>query len=256
VGASAAVTLDAWPGESRRGRSVYIYPFVEEKTRTLKVRFSFANPDLKLKPGMYANVEMSSSLGNGLTVPSDAVLDAGRGQIVFVAEGDGYFQPRAVSLGQRIDGRVQILTGLNEGDEVATGAAFFLDSESQLRAAAGGWESQASPAAPDAQAAGVSVTFDTDPNPPRSGDNTYDVRVTDSRGQAIADAQVKVTLYMPPMPSMNMPAMMSDAALTHVADGLYRGKGTVSMAGRWDVTIAVTRDGRRLASKQTTLVAR
>jgi len=256
VGASAAVTLDAWPGESRRGRSVYIYPFVEEKTRTLKVRFSFANPDLRLKPGMYANVEMSSSLGDGLTVPSDAVLDAGRGQIVFVAEGDGYFEPRTVGVGQRVGDRVQILTGLNEGDEVATGAVFFLDSESQLRAAAGGWESQATPSAPDAQAAGVSVTFDTDPSPPRSGDNTYGVRVTGSDGKAITDAHVKVTLYMPPMPSMNMPAMTSDATLTHVGDGLYRGKGTVSMAGRWDVTIAVTRDGRRLASKQMTLVAR
>lgn len=256
VGASAAVTLDAWPGESRRGRSVYIYPFVEEKTRTLKVRFSFANPDLRLKPGMYANVEISSSLGNGLTVPSDAVLDAGRGQIVFVAEGDGYFQPRPVSVGQRIDGRVQILTGLNDGDEVATGAAFFLDSESQLRAAAGGWEHQASPAAPDPQTSGVSVTFDTDPKPPRTGDNTYDVRVTDGGGKPIADAQVRVTLYMPPMPSMNMPAMTSDATLTHVADGLYRGKGTMSMAGRWDATVTVTRDGRRLATKQTTVVAR
>jgi Cu(I)/Ag(I) efflux system membrane fusion protein/cobalt-zinc-cadmium efflux system membrane fusion protein len=256
VGAPAAVTLDAWPGESRRGRSVYIYPFVEEKTRTLRVRFAFANPDLRLKPGMYANVEMSSSLGNGLTVPSDAVLDAGRGQIVFVAEGDGYFEPRTVSVGQRIDGRVQILTGLKEGDEVATGAAFFLDSESQLRAAAGGWDSLASPSSPDAPAAGVSVTFTTEPSPPRSGDNTYDVRLTGSDGTAIADAQVKVTLYMPPMPSMNMPAMTSDATLTHVGGGLYRGTGNVSMAGRWDVTIAVTRDGRRLASKQTTLVAR
>jgi hypothetical protein len=102
----------------------------------------------------------------------------------------------------------------------------------------------------------VSVTFSTDPSPPRSGEHTFDVRVTDSSGAAIGDAQVKVTLYMPPMPSMNMPAMTSDATLMHVADGLYRGKGNVTMAGRWDVTIAVTRDGRRLASKQTTLVAR
>jgi RND family efflux transporter MFP subunit len=256
VGASAAVTLDAWPGESRRGRSVYIYPFVEEKTRTLRVRFSFPNSDLRLKPGMYANVEMTSSLGSGLTVPADSVLDAGREQIVFVAEGDGYFQPRQVGAGRRVGDRVQILTGLNEGDEVATGAAFFLDSESQLRAAAGGWEAQAAPAPSDPQAAGVSVSFNTQPSPPRSGENTFEVRVIDSGGTPIADAQVKVTLYMPPMPSMNMPAMTSDATLTHAADGVYRGKGTVSMAGRWDVTIAVTRDGRRLASKQMTLVAR
>jgi RND family efflux transporter MFP subunit len=255
VGASANVTLDAWPGESRRGKAVYIYPYVEEKTRTIKVRYAFPNSDLRLKPGMYANVEMSSSLGDGLTVPSDAVLDAGREQIVFVAEGDGYFQPRTVSVGRRVDGRVQILGGLSEGDEVATGAAFFLDSESQLRAAAGGWEPQAA-APPDVQAPGVGVAFNTQPDPPRSGENTLEVRVTDRDGKAIADAQVKVTLYMPAMPSMNMPAMTSEATLAHAADGVYRGKGDVPMAGRWDVTIAVTRDGRRLASKQTTLVAR
>jgi RND family efflux transporter MFP subunit len=256
VGAAASVTLDAWPGESRRGKVVYVYPFVEEKTRAVRVRFAFANHDLRLKPGMYANVDLSSSLGSGLTVPSDAVLDAGREQIVFVAEGDGYFQPRRVTAGRRLDARVQILSGLDEGDEVAAGAAFFLDSESQLRAAAGGWEPQesATPAAP--QRAATDVTFATKPDPPRTGANTFEVRVTDGGGRPIADAQVKVTLYMPPMPSMNMPAMSSEATLAHVANGVYRGTGDVSMSGRWDVTIAVMRGSRRIATKQTTIVVR
>jgi RND family efflux transporter MFP subunit len=256
VGASATVTLEAWPGESRRGRVVYVYPFVEEKTRTLKVRFAFPNPDLRLKPGMYANVDLSSSLGSGLTVPSDAVLDAGRDQIVFVAEGGGYFQPRTVTAGRRLDGRVQILSGLREGDEVATGAAFFLDSESQLRAAAGGWERPEVGTSTDPKTAGVGVTFAMQPDPPRRGTNTFEVRVTEVEGQPVADARVTVTLYMPPMPSMNMPAMSSAATLGHVGDGVYRGTGEVSMSGRWDVTIAVTRGDRRLATKQTTVVAR
>jgi Cu(I)/Ag(I) efflux system membrane fusion protein len=256
AGAPATVTLDAWPGESRRGRAVYIYPFVEEQTRTLRVRFAFPNPDLRLKPGMYANVELSSSLGSGLTVPSDAVLDAGREQIVFVAEGDGYFQPRPVKAGRQLDGRVQILEGLRDGEEVATGAAFFLDSESQLRAAAGGWEPQATDPATASAASAIGVTFSTRPDPPRSGANTFEVRLTDAGGTPIDGAQVKVTLYMPPMPSMNMPAMSSEATLPRHAGGVYRGTGDVSMPGRWDVTIAVTRDGHRLATKRTTLVAR
>jgi nitrogen fixation protein FixH len=82
------------------------------------------------------------------------------------------------------------------------------------------------------------------------------VRVTDRDGKAVTDAQVKVTFSMPAMPSMNMPAMTTGASLAHAADGLYRGTGEVPMSGRWDVTIAVTRDGRRLATKQTTVVAR
>lgn len=254
TGAKATVTLDAWPGESRHGRAVYIYPFVDEKTRTLKVRFAFANPDVRLKPGMYANVQMTSASGSGLMVPADALLDAGREQIVFVAEGDGYFQPRRVEAGRRIGDRVQILSGLREGDEVATGAAFFLDSESQLRAAAGGWDKSAvDAAAPDQPAVGV--VFRTRPDPVRSGENAFEVTLSEG-DKPVLDALVKVTFFMAAMPSMNMPAMSSEAKLAHTGNGVYAGTGVVSMAGRWDVTIAATRDGRRIASKQTTVVAR
>jgi RND family efflux transporter MFP subunit len=256
VGMPASVTVDARPGEVLRGRSVYIYPFVEEKTRTLKVRLAFANPNVRLKPGMYANVEMQSSLGRGLTVPADAVLDSGRGQLVFVAEGEGHYEPRKVQVGQRLGDRVQILEGLKQGDEVATGAAFFLDSESQLRAAAGGWESTAPPPSGAATAAALSIELRVGPEPPRTGENTFEARVTDAAGRAITDAQVAVVLSMPAMPAMNMPAMRSEARLAHAGDGLYRGAGLVSMAGRWDVTVTVVRGGQRLGSKHTTVVVR
>jgi RND family efflux transporter MFP subunit len=261
VGAPAVVTLDAWPGEERRGKAVYIYPFVEEKTRTLKVRYAFPNPGLRLKPGMYANVEMKAAGESGVTIPRDALLDAGRDQLVFVASGDGYFEPRRVQAGQPGGDRVQILSGLKEGEHVAVGAAFFLDSESQLRAAAGGWESTAAPDAASAPAgpangsAGPSISFTTEPSPPRSGENVFQVRLTAPDGTPVADAQVKVVLFMPAMPSMNMPAMSSEAQLAHAGGGLYRGAGMVSMAGRWDVTVTVTRGGSRF-TRQTTVVAR
>jgi len=72
----------------------------------------------------------------------------------------------------------------------------------------------------------------------------------------VTDAEVSVRLYMAPMPSMNMPAMRSDARLVHVADGLYRGQGNVTMSGRWDVTVTATRAGERLASRQLSIVAK
>jgi membrane fusion protein, copper/silver efflux system len=256
TGSTARVTLDAWPGEGMTGRAVYIYPFVEEQTRAIRVRFEFPNPNQRLKPGMFANVELTASLGSGVTIPTEALLDSGRERVVFVSEGDGYFQPRQVQTGHRVGDRVQITDGLAPGETIASGAAFFLDSESQLRAAAGGWESQAAEEGPAATAEALSIAFRTVPDPPRSGQNTFEVDVTDPSGQPITDAQVRVVLYMPAMPSMNMPAMSSEATLAHAAGGTYRGPGRISMSGRWDVTVTVTRNGARLGSRQTTLVAR
>ena len=140
IGTMAAVTIDAYPGERFSGRVTYIYPYLDEKTRTNKVRFAFANPRGRLKPGMFANVEVPVGGGTGLTVPTNAVLDSGTEQIVFVAQGDGVFEPRTVKVGRRLGDSMQILDGLKEGEQVATGAAFFLDSESQLRASLQGYE--------------------------------------------------------------------------------------------------------------------
>ena len=255
-GAPASVTIDAWPGESLQGKAVYIYPFVEEKTRTLKVRFAFPNRRQRLKPGMYANVALRATLGTGLTIPADALLDAGRQQLVFVSTGEGYYQPRKVQAGQRLGDRVQILDGLEAGERVATGASFFLDSESQLRAAAGGWEEQKADTAGAAAGNGLAITLSTTPDPPRNGENEFSVVVKNAAGAAVEDAQVKVVLYMPAMPSMNMPAMTSEATLAHGGGGTYRGKGMVSMAGRWDVTVTVSRGSDRLGTRQTSIVAR
>lgn len=257
AGAPATVTLDAWPGERFQGRAVYVYPFVEEQTRTIKVRFAFPNHNQRLKPGMFANVTFAASIGTGITVPSDALLDAGHEHLVFVAEGDGYFQPRRVQTGQRVGDRVQITEGLAAGETVAAGAAFFLDSESQLRAAASSWDAAETPTGADAATtSSLSIGFRTVPDPPRNGQNTFEVDVTDPAGQPVTGADVRVVLYMPAMPSMNMPAMSSEVRLSPTSGGTYRGTGPISMSGRWDVTITVTRNGARLGSRQTTLVAK
>lgn len=256
VGVPAVVTLDAQPGISRRGHAVYIYPSVDEKTRTLKVRFAFPNPALQLKPGMYANVDIVSIIGSGLTIPVDALIDAGREQLVFVAEGDGYYQPRNVQIGQRLIDRVQVTAGLKEGEQVATGAAFFLDAESQLRGAAGHWGASAAEGPNQQVSDALKITVRTEPDPPRSGDAIFEARVMDPGGNPVTGAQVNVRLYMAAMPSMSMPAMTSEAKLADTGVGTYRAPVNIPTTGRWDVTVTVLREGQRIGSKQTTVVAR
>lgn len=257
VGQRATITLDTYPGERFTGRAIYIYPTVEEKTRTAKVRFELPNARGRLKPGMFANVELEGPRTAGLTIPANALLDSGMQQVVFVAQGDGVFEPRPVKAGRRMGDAVQILDGLKEGEQVATSAAFFLDSESQLRAALEGFE--ATPTGTQAAGAArerLTITFRSQPDPPRTGENNFEVTVKDASGQPIADGEVSVQFYMAAMPTMNMPAMRNETKLEAVGGGVYRGTGQVMMAGRWDVTVSVMRQGQRLGSKQFGVVAR
>jgi membrane fusion protein, copper/silver efflux system len=254
VGRSAKVTFDAYPGSQFSARVVYVYPYLNEETRTNRVRFELPNPDGRLRPGMFANVELQASAGTGLTIPTDALLDSGAEQIVFVALGDGRFEPRRVKAGRRLGGEVQILEGLKEGEQVAAGAAFFLDSESQLRGALAGYE--ASPATPGVPPTSLVISLQTDPSPPRTGENVFVVTVKDRDGKLIADADVAVQLFMPAMPTMNMPAMRSEVKLAPAGAGTYRGTGQILMTGRWEATVIVSKAGRRLGNTQTTLVAR
>lgn len=257
VGQRAIVTLDAYPGEQFPGRATYVYPFVEEKTRTVKVRFQLSNAQGRLKPGMYANVELMAPGAMGLMVPADALLDSGTKQVVFVAMGDGYFEPRPVKAGRRFGDTVEITEGLKEGEQVASGATFFLDSESQLRAAVQGFETpQSAPATAAAPGERIGITFRLQPDPPRVGENVMEVSVRDASGQPISDAGVSVIFFMAAMPVMNMPAVRNEATLPPVGGGAYRGLGQVTTAGRWDVTVTVTRGGARLGSQQFAIVAR
>lgn len=138
MGETARVTLQALPGRTFAARVNYIQPQVDPTTRTLKVRLDMDNPGTILKPDMYANVEFRISLPSKLTVPADAVLDAGERKTVFVDRGNGYFEPRQVTTGERDGERIQILSGLTGGERVVTSGNFLVDSESQMKAAAAG----------------------------------------------------------------------------------------------------------------------
>jgi Cu(I)/Ag(I) efflux system membrane fusion protein/cobalt-zinc-cadmium efflux system membrane fusion protein len=258
VGAPATVTLDAYPGQNFAGRAIYIYPYVDENSRTAKVRMQFANPGGRLKPGMFAHVELRGAEASGLTIPADALLDSGKEQIVFVAEGDGMFSPRHVTAGRRTADVVEITKGLKEGEQVATGAAFFLDSESQLRAGLQNYEppAGASSSTVSTPSERLNIAFRPQPDPPRTGESTFEVTVKDSAGMPVADAEVTATLFMPAMPTMNMPAMRSATTLASVGNGVYRGTGQVLMVGRWDVTVNVSKGGQRLGTGQFALTAK
>ncbi len=135
TGLEVKASLSYYPGESFSGKIAYIYPYLKPETRTNQVRIEAPNAGLKLKPGMFANLEVSVDYGTKLAVPADAVLDAGVKKFVFVAKGDGYFEPREVTLGVTGSGIYEVLGGVTEGENVVTSANVLVDSESSLKAA-------------------------------------------------------------------------------------------------------------------------
>jgi Cu(I)/Ag(I) efflux system membrane fusion protein/cobalt-zinc-cadmium efflux system membrane fusion protein len=151
VGQKARIILPYVGSEPIESTVSYIYPFVEPKTRTVKARFDIDNPDFVFKPDMYVNVRLESEpVADALTIPVEAVLHSGEKQTVFVALGDGKFEPRQVKTGmQNDDGDIEIVQGLLEGEHVVTSAQFMLDSESKLREAI---QKMLEPQAPSAEA--------------------------------------------------------------------------------------------------------
>jgi multidrug efflux pump subunit AcrA (membrane-fusion protein) len=137
LGQEATVTLSYLSDREFRGRVTYIYPNVDEKTRTARVRMEFHNPGYFLKPGMFATVKIVSELEpSALLIPDMAILRSGEKTTVFVALEGGKFDPRAVTLGPQAENdEYQVLSGLREGERIVVSGQFMLDSESQLREA-------------------------------------------------------------------------------------------------------------------------
>ena len=128
--------LEAIPGKVFTGRVGYIYPYAEAKTRTIKVRLEFANPDLDLRPDMFADVTIQAQRKvDAVVIPSEAVVRSGEREQVFVVRGPGKFEPRTVKTGVQSQGLVQIIDGVSPGEEVVTSSQFLIDSESKLREA-------------------------------------------------------------------------------------------------------------------------
>ncbi len=123
--------------EPLAGTIDYVYPTVDARSRTIKVRIVVANPRGELRPGNFATVELPVRAGDVVQLPEEAVVDTGAQQVVFVALGEGRFRPTLVKVGRRAQGKVEILGGVEEGMEVVVGAQFLLDSESRMQGAGG-----------------------------------------------------------------------------------------------------------------------
>ena len=139
VGGSVQADFAAFPGEHRMGRISYIYPTLNPDTRTVRVRIVLSNPNLVLKPGMYATIRIEGrARQNVLTVPRSAVLATGERNIVFVKDANGQLTPREVALGTTSDDRIEVLRGVSVGETVVKSATFLVDAESNLGTALGG----------------------------------------------------------------------------------------------------------------------
>lgn len=138
VGQSALVSFAFAPGTNFESVVSYVSPTMDVATRTVKVRLDVNNRGGRLKPGMYATIELETLLSNQLALPDEAVIDTGERKLVFVQVGESTYQPREVRLGRHAGDYYEVIAGLQAGDRIVTSAQFLLDSESRLRAATGG----------------------------------------------------------------------------------------------------------------------
>jgi len=136
-GQSVDIELSYLPGKPFKGTITYIYPYMSEETKTAKVRIEVRNtPALELKPDMFATVRIVSPLTiEAVVVPDEAIIRTGERNIAVIALGEGYFEPREVTLGVQSEGLVQVLSGVRAGENIVVSSQFLIDSESNLKAA-------------------------------------------------------------------------------------------------------------------------
>ncbi|HEY3916122.1 MAG TPA: efflux RND transporter periplasmic adaptor subunit [Verrucomicrobiae bacterium] len=138
-GLPVSISADSLPGQKFDGKISVIDPFVNDELRAARVRIDVENPDFKLWPGDYVNVELKIDEGEQLAVPVNAVLPTGRHNIVFVDKGGGKLEPRFIQLGRQFGDFYEVKSGLNEGERIVDSANFLIDAESQIQGALKSW---------------------------------------------------------------------------------------------------------------------
>jgi Cu(I)/Ag(I) efflux system membrane fusion protein len=166
VGQRARLELASYPGEMQTGKVTFIYPILDSGSRTLRLRLEFKNKSdrngPRLRPGMYGTVYLDLPSTTGLTVPAEAVVDTGETHYLFVSKEGGRFEPRMVKVGAHLKDKVEILSGVAEGETVVTTGNFLVDSESRLRSAI---EGQTSSEGAAAQSSSCNTNFDAQKYP-------------------------------------------------------------------------------------------
>lgn len=138
-GLPVTITTSSYPGEKFNGKISVIDPFINEVLRTGRVRIDVENPDLKLRPDMYVNADLTMDMGQGLAVPVAAVMPTGLHNIVFVDKGAGKLEPRFVELGRKYGDFYEVRSGLSENERVVTSANFLIDAEAKVQGALKSW---------------------------------------------------------------------------------------------------------------------
>jgi Cu(I)/Ag(I) efflux system membrane fusion protein len=138
-GLEVTITTSSYPGERFNGKIAVVDPFVSETLRTGRVRIDLQNPDLKLRPDMYVDVELTIAGGEQLALPVSAVLPTGTRNVVFLDKGNGRLEPRFIELGRTYGDFYQVKSGVSEGDRVVTGANFLIDAEAKVQGALKSW---------------------------------------------------------------------------------------------------------------------
>jgi Cu(I)/Ag(I) efflux system membrane fusion protein len=152
VGQAAKITLDYLPGHTYEAKVAYVYPYLESAARTGRVRIKLENKKLELRPGMYAQVELSTPSGSQLQLPASAVVYTGPRRLVFVDLGDGRFKPQEVRVGAETNGMFEVLEGVKAGDVVATSGTFLIAAEARISTAAKYWDNGTPAPVPDGKA--------------------------------------------------------------------------------------------------------
>jgi Cu(I)/Ag(I) efflux system membrane fusion protein len=275
AGQEATVTLTSYPGKEFRGQVIYIYPYLNTETRTVKVRMEFPNPKGKLKPGMYGDVEIKTEVDKKLAIPQEAVLDSGVRKLVFVEKGEGMYEPREVKLGNKVDHFYPVVEGLKSGERVVTSATFLIDSESKLMAASNmmgalgmggirmeqaqmgqmemegmkgmeGMKMDQSAGPREQTVEDLTLTLATDPEPPKKGENRVHLTVL-AQGTPVTNAVVTLAY------TMAMPGMEAETVeAKHTQSGAYEATVDLGMKGVWEVEVTVKRgQGKPVKAKFT-----
>jgi hypothetical protein len=257
-GITAEITSGTSPEVKLAGTVESIDATSNPQTQTTAVRIRLGSPSALLRPGMFVRTTIQVPLApDTLTVPRNAVIDTGGSKIVYVARGEGVFESRTIEVGRPLGPKYSVARGLASGDRVVTNGAFLVDSQTRLTGGMTGlFGGSKSFNETSSTTSSHKVTFRMEPDPPVGGSeaNVF-VIVTDAAGTVIADAQVRLTLIMPAMPSMNMPEMRSGAELRWNGKE-YTGSISVSMAGPWNIVVEASRGGALLGTYRSNTEAR
>ena len=264
LGQRASIALSYYPGEKFDGKVSWISPVLDEKTRTTKVRLEFPNRNFKLKPEMYANVEIEVEGGRKLAIPDEAVLDSGLRKVVFIDKGEGRYAPAEIMLGGKFDGYYEVLSGLSAGERIIASASFLLDSESRLSEAMGAMAGMPGMDMGDMQKGAsvaetlrekktgdLTLSLETQPAKPQLGENLVKLTIRDAKGNPVQDATVNVGF------AMSMPGMApGKAAAKQVKEGIYEAKVNLAMAGTWEIVVSIQRPGQKPAQEKFAITAK